>query len=76
MERLQEQVSAAKNAGLMGETVEILVEGKKNAKWQGRTRSGKLVFFEDAGNWSGRLAAVRIRKVSPWALQGSLEPVS
>ena len=73
VEKLQKQISAENNAQLLGKTVEILVEGSKNGKWQGRTRGGKLVFFEEAGNYLGRLAKVRIEKTSPWALQGSLE---
>ena len=57
-------------------TVKILVEGKKNTKWWGRSRGGKLVFFEDDGSWLGRPAAVRIERASPWALQGILAPLS
>ena len=29
----------------MGQTLETLVEGRKRGKWQGRTRTDKLVFF-------------------------------
>ena len=76
VERLQEEISADKNAQLKGKAVEILIEGKKNTKWQGRTRGGKLVFFEDTDNWSGKLAMIHIDKTSPWALQGSLDQVS
>ncbi|MFO7958827.1 MAG: TRAM domain-containing protein, partial [Candidatus Brocadiia bacterium] len=39
----------------------------------GRTRNDKLVFFEDAGDWLGRLATIRIEKTSPWSLVGRLE---
>ena len=57
----------------MGETVEVLVEGKKAGKWQGRTRSDKLVFFSDSNDHLGQLVKVRINKTSPWSLQGKIE---
>ncbi|MBI2287701.1 MAG: tRNA (N6-isopentenyl adenosine(37)-C2)-methylthiotransferase MiaB [Chloroflexi bacterium] len=71
IERLQESISAEINARLMGQTVEVLVEGKSQGKWQGRTRSGKLVFFNADGNYPGQLVAVKIEKTSPWSLQGT-----
>ncbi len=73
IERLQEKVAAEINAGLWDKTVEILVEGRNKGKWQGRTRTGKLVFFRVSDDYLGRLVRVRINKVSPWALQGNLE---
>jgi tRNA-2-methylthio-N6-dimethylallyladenosine synthase len=50
--------------------MEVLVEGKKKGKWYGRTRTDKLVFFEDEGDWLGQLVNIEINKTSPWALQG------
>jgi tRNA-2-methylthio-N6-dimethylallyladenosine synthase len=52
--------------------VEILVEGRRRGKWQGRTRSHKLVFFEDEAYHQGELVTVKIERSSPWSLQGSL----
>ncbi len=73
IERLQEKIATEINVQLLGRTVEILVDGKKRGKWQGRTRNGKLVFFSDANDYLGRLVKVCIEKTSPWALQGKLE---
>ena len=73
VEQLQESIVAEINARLLGKTVEILVEGKKKGKWQGRTRSGKLVFFSDNGDHVGQLVNIRIEKTSPWSLQGKIE---
>ncbi len=73
VEKLQESVATEINAQLLGKTVEILVEDRKGGKWQGRTRSGKLVFFSDKSDCRGQLVKVRIEKTSPWALQGNLE---
>ncbi|MFC2024593.1 MiaB/RimO family radical SAM methylthiotransferase [Chloroflexota bacterium] len=72
VEELQEKVAGGINARLRGEAVEVLVDGAKGGKWQGRTRGGKLAFFIDGGDWLGKLVNVRIEKTSPWALQGNL----
>ena len=76
IEQLQEGIATEINARLMGQTVEILVEGKTKGKWRGRTRSDKLVFFSDGGDHLGQLANIRIEKTSPWSLQGKLEKVA
>jgi tRNA-2-methylthio-N6-dimethylallyladenosine synthase len=73
IERLQEKVATEINAGLLDKTVEILVEGRNKGKWQGRTRTGKLVFFGSSDDYFSQLVRVRINRVSPWALQGNLE---
>ncbi len=73
VEQLQEKIATEINAELLGEVVEVLVEGSKKGKWQGRTRGGKLVFFGDSGDLIGQLVEVRIEKTSPWSLQGRVE---
>jgi len=72
IEQLQEKIATEINAQLLGKTVEVLVEGKKKDKWQGRTRSGKLVFFSDYSDYLGQLVKIRIEKTSPWSLQGKV----
>jgi tRNA-2-methylthio-N6-dimethylallyladenosine synthase len=61
------------NSRLQGKEAEVLVEGKKGGKWFGRTRSNKLVFFEDADDWLGQSVRVRIEKTSPWSLRGQIK---
>jgi tRNA-2-methylthio-N6-dimethylallyladenosine synthase len=73
IEQLQEKIAAEINGQLLNKTVEVLVESKKELKWQGRTRSGKLVFFIDRSDFLGQLVKVRIGKTSPWSLQGKVE---
>jgi tRNA-2-methylthio-N6-dimethylallyladenosine synthase len=73
IEELQTTVASEINSQLEGEHVEVLVEGTKGRKWFGRTRSNKLVFFEDAGDWLGQLAIVNIQKTSPWSLIGQVK---
>lgn len=72
VEELQEKIAAEINFELKGKTVEVLVEGRKKGKWQGRTRSDKLVFFRDNENHLGKLIEVEIEKTSPWSLQGRI----
>ena len=72
IEELQAAVASEINSQLQGKEVEVLVEGRKKGKWFGRTRSNKLVFFEDAGDWLGQLAIIRIEKTSPWSLRGEV----
>jgi len=72
IEQLQGKIAAEINEHLLGETVEILVESRVKGKWQGRTRTGKLVFFSDSREYTGQLVKLRIEKTSPWSLQGTV----
>lgn len=72
VEDLQERISSESNAALVGQAVEVLVEGESKGKWQGRTRTNKLVFFRHEDCWRGKLVWVKIEKSSPWSLQGKL----
>lgn len=71
---LQERIVAEINAGLVGQTVEVLVEERHRGKWRGRTRTNKLVFF-DVGQQdrAGQLVPVRITQAGAWSMQA--EPV-
>ncbi|MFW6118384.1 MAG: tRNA (N6-isopentenyl adenosine(37)-C2)-methylthiotransferase MiaB [Chloroflexota bacterium] len=75
IEELQAAIASEINSQLQGRQVEMLVEGKKRGKWFGRTRSNKLVFFEDTGNWLGQLARIQIEKTSPWSLGGEVKKI-
>ena len=70
VEEVQERISLELNHALVGSTEEILVEDQDHGKWKGRTRTNRLVFFDDPRHWLGRLALVRIERASAWALQG------
>jgi tRNA-2-methylthio-N6-dimethylallyladenosine synthase len=72
VEKLQGEIASEINAALMGKTIEVLVEGKKKGKWHGRSRSGKLVFFDDKQDLLGQVVRIKIEKTSPWSLQGVL----
>ena len=72
IEEVQTAAASDINSRLEGKELEVLVEGRKGGKWFGRTRSNKLVFFEDAGDWLRQLVTVNIDKTSPWSLVGQL----
>ena len=73
LEDLQAQIVGDINARLMGQTVEILVEENHKGKWKGRTRTNKIVFFEDGeADWKGKRVDVKITRTSPWSMQGTL----
>jgi tRNA-2-methylthio-N6-dimethylallyladenosine synthase len=69
VEELQTSIAGEINSQLKGKAMEVLVEGKKSGKWYGRTKSNKLVFFENKEDCLGRQIDVTIVKTSPWALQ-------
>jgi tRNA-2-methylthio-N6-dimethylallyladenosine synthase len=70
---LQKRIVGEINRRLLGQTVEVLVEGQKKGRWFGRTRTNKLVFFESPDDWLGRLALVRVTWAGPWSLVGDAQ---
>jgi tRNA-2-methylthio-N6-dimethylallyladenosine synthase len=74
IEDLQEGIAAEKNAALLGQTLEVLVEGKHKERWYGRTRTNRPVFFDDPSrDWTAQMAQVEIMRTSAWSLQGDLK---
>ena len=72
IEDVQAAVLSEINAGYFGATQEVLVDGRSRGRWQGRTRTDKLVFFEDERDLLGEMVQVRITRTTPWSLQGRL----
>ncbi len=72
VEALQKQVAEAKNARLLGDTLEVLVEGEAKGKWYGRTRTNKLVHFASPNALAGQLVDVQVTHAGAWSLQGDL----
>ena len=68
----QEAILAEINTGYFGSTQEALVDGHNKGRWQGRTRTDKLVWFdaEEGEVALGDVVDVRITRTSPWSLQG------
>jgi tRNA-2-methylthio-N6-dimethylallyladenosine synthase len=72
IEKLQEEVVARTNAALVGTDQEVLIEGQHKGKWQGRTRSNKLVFVASEQNLQDQMVTVKVEKATAWSLQGVL----
>lgn len=73
IEKAQESILSEINNGYVGTTQEILVEGRKNGAWQGRTRTDKLVMVEGSekdGALRGQTLDIKITSASPWSLRG------
>jgi len=72
VEQLQERIVREKNQHLLGKSLEVLVEGRKQGKWWGRLRTDKIVFFTDPReDLVGELLPVRIEAATAWSLRGT-----
>ena len=69
---LQEAIVSEINSRYVDQTVEVLVERNHKGKWRGRTRTNKLVFFEDPENRQGQLVDVDIAWAGPWSMRGTV----
>ena len=69
LEDLQKRISQEINQALVGVTVDVLIEGKKDERWHGRTRSNKLVYL-DGDRYFGETVTVRITDATAWSLHG------
>ena len=70
IEDVEARISAELNARYEGTEQEILVEGKRDNRWHGRTRSNKLVHFVGEAA-VGEVVKVRIDRATAWSLQGT-----
>ena len=73
IESLQEQVLTEINAGLQGTRVDVLVEGTRRGKAQGRNRNDKIVYVAGAEDRIGEVVTATVEETSPWSLQARLE---
>jgi tRNA-2-methylthio-N6-dimethylallyladenosine synthase len=69
VEELEQEISTAINARYEGTEQEVLVEGRRDGKWHGRTRSNKLLHF--VGEAAVGRVRVRVDRASAWSLQGT-----
>lgn len=70
--QLQEEIVTEINEKYMGKTVEVLVEDLHRGKWKGRTRTNKLVFFEDTRDLKGQRINIDIEWAGPWSMRGKV----
>ena len=67
------EIASRKYADLVGHTVEILVEGpsrKNPARYEGRTRSNRIVVFEGDSRHVGELLDVQVERAGAFTLYG------
>ncbi len=70
VEEVEERISTELNLRLEGTDQEVLVEGRRESRWYGRTRSNKLVHF--VGETAvGEVVTVHIDRATAWSLQGT-----
>lgn len=72
IDETQATILAEINSHSLGKTLPVLVEENHKGKWRGRTPQNKLVFFEDAADWKGKVADVEITWTGPWTMQGRI----
>lgn len=72
LEKAQTVIATELNQQWLDQTVEVLVDEQVKGKWRGRSPQNRLVYFEDAADWTGRLAQVHITRTGPWSLSGDL----
>jgi len=72
LENLQETIAGEINAQYMGQTINVLFEGKSRNRWRGRTKTNKLVFVESQENLRGEECDVKITWSGPWSMVGTL----
>ncbi len=72
LDEQQARIVAEINSRFLGQTVPVLVEDEHKGKWRGRTPHDKIVFFEDAADWRGKIASVEITWTGPWSMLGRL----
>ncbi|HYM16790.1 MAG TPA: tRNA (N6-isopentenyl adenosine(37)-C2)-methylthiotransferase MiaB [Dehalococcoidia bacterium] len=75
VEDLEARVAAEINARLLDTQQAVLIETRREGRWTGRTRGGKLVHFAGEAE-IGRMASVRITHTTAWSLQGTALPAS
>ena len=73
IEQLEARISFEINSRLLDSEQEVLVESRREARWSGRNRHGKLIHFDGDAN-VGDLVRVRIDRATAWSLQGTALP--
>ena len=72
VEALQKEIATAKNAPLLGQTLEVLIEGESRGQWYGRTRTNKLVHIASEEPLAGQSS----RRRSPRPARGRCRAIS
>lgn len=71
VDSVQEDILRQINSKLVGNELEVLVEGQKNGRWQSRTRTDKIVFFDHDNVKIGDVVSVTVESSTAWSLQAT-----
>ena len=71
VDSVQEDILRQINSKLVGNELEVLVEGQKNGRWQSRTRTDKIVFFDHDNVKIGDIVNVTVESSTAWSLQAT-----
>ena len=74
LEQLETRVSFEINQRFLDTKQDVLVENRREGRWSGRNRLGKLIHFEGDAE-VGRIVRVHIDRATAWSLQGTALPV-
>lgn len=72
---MQTQITVARNEALLGQTFEVLVEGRspKNPdRLQGYTRCWRMMHFSGPADWLGQRVQVRAESAHLWGMSGTV----
>jgi tRNA-2-methylthio-N6-dimethylallyladenosine synthase len=73
---LQKNISRRKNRGLIGRSVEVLVDGvsrRDKNRWKGKTRTNKTAVIQADKDMLGKVAPVKVYDADSFTLFGRLE---
>ena len=77
LDALQAEISHQINREMVGTTEEVLIEGRKDGRWHGRTRANRLVYLAGEGaRTPGELVDAEITKATTWSVEGTVKPDS
>src|SRR5438105_1820784 len=74
IEQLEARVSFDINQRFLDTEQDVLVENRREGRWSGRNRLGKLIHIEGDAE-VGRMVRVHIDRATAWSLQGTALPV-
>ena len=72
LEAMQTGISREINESMVGVAEEVLVEGAKDGRWHGRTRSNKLVYLRGGDGYLGEMVSVAIERATAYSLEGAV----
>ncbi|WP_149453582.1 tRNA (N6-isopentenyl adenosine(37)-C2)-methylthiotransferase MiaB [Pasteuria penetrans] len=76
LHKIQNDISRDCNLALVGQVLEVLVEGtskKRRDRLTGRTRTNKLIHFEGPQEWIGKLLYVQVTEANSFSLRGIVQ---